>query len=133
LSRLLLDTTFLVDADRSRASFEDLIGDDDEVAVAAITIAELLVGVELADIAHKAARQQFVDDIKDVIPVVDYDTSIATSHAQLLVIARRQGRTRGAHDLIIAATARATQREVVSADPSAFQDLPGVFLRPHRS
>jgi tRNA(fMet)-specific endonuclease VapC len=133
LSRLLLDTTFLVVADRSRASFEDLIGDDDEVAVAAITIAELLVGVELADVADRAARQQFVDDVKDVIPVVDYDTSIATSHAQLLVVVRLQGRPRGAHDLIIAATARATQREVVSADPPAFHDLPGVSLRPHRS
>ena len=49
LSRLLLDTTFLVDADRSGSSLEDLIADEDEVAVAAITIAELLVGVHLAD------------------------------------------------------------------------------------
>jgi hypothetical protein len=34
-------------------------------------------------------------------------------------------------DLIIAATAHATQREVVSAE-STFKDLPGVILRPHR-
>jgi len=100
---------------------------------AMITIAELLVGVELADVARRAARQQFVDDVKDVIPIVDYDTTIASSHAQLLVVARRQGRPRGAHDLIIAATARATRREVVSADPLAFRDLPGGSLRSHRS
>jgi len=102
------------------------------VAIAAVTIAELLVGVLLANDTHRANRQQFVDDIRAVIPVIDYDATIAVSHAELLVTARRQGRPRGAHDLIIAATAIATQREVVSADYSAYRDLPGVRLRSHR-
>jgi tRNA(fMet)-specific endonuclease VapC len=126
---LLLDTTILVDADRSKESLDELIADDDEVAVAAITIAELLVGVLLADDAHRPARQQFVDEIRETIPVVDYDATVATSHAELLVAVRRRGRPRGAHDLIIAATANATRREVVSADSSAFEDLPGVTMR----
>lgn len=133
MSRLLLDTTFLVDADRSKASLDDLIADDDELAVAAVTFAELLVGVLLADDAHRADRQQFVDELRDLIPIVDYDAPVAAAHAELLVAVRRQGRPRGAHDLIIAATANATQREVVSADSSAYRDLPGVTLRSHRS
>ena len=101
--------------------------------MAAITIAELLVGVELADAGHRAQRQQFVDDVRAAIPIVDYNSTVASSHAQLLVHTRRQGRPRGAHDLIIAATARATERELVSADFAAFRDLPGVSLRSHRS
>lgn len=133
MSRLLLDTTFLLDADRSRASLDDLIADNDEVAIAAITVAELLVGVLLADEAHQSDRQQFVNQVRDTIPIVDYDASVAVAHAELLVAVRRQGRPRGAHDLIIAATANATQREVVSADSSAYQDLPGVTVRSHRS
>lgn len=133
MSRLLLDTTFLVDADRSKASLDELIADDDEVAIAAITIAELLVGVLLADEAHRADRQQFVDDVQESIPTVEYDTTVAAAHAGLLVAVRRQERLRGAHDLIIAATANATQREVVAADTSAYQDLPGVSVRSHRS
>jgi len=128
----LLDTTFLVDADRSGSSLENLVADDDEVAVAAITIAELLVGVHLADSGHRSARQAFVDDITDVVPIVDYDATVAASHADLLVAVRRQGRPRGAHDLIIAATAKATQREVVSADGSAYDDLPGIAVRSRR-
>jgi tRNA(fMet)-specific endonuclease VapC len=132
VSRLLLDTTFLVDADREGSSLEDLISDEDEVAVAAITIAELLVGVHLADSSHRSAREEFFDDVTEVIPIVDYDASVATSHAELLVAVRRQGRPRGAHDLIIAATAKATQREVVSADRSAYDDLPGIAVRSHR-
>ena len=91
------------------------------------------MGVELAGLSHRASRRKFVQDLETSIPVVDYDMSVARAHAELLVAARRQGRPRGADDLIIAATAKATQREVVSADPSAFQDLPGVVLRAHRS
>lgn len=122
-----------MDADRSGSALEDLIADDDEVAVAAVTIAELLVGAYLADERHRAARQEFVDDVKAVIPVIDYDAAVAAAHAELLVAVRRQGQPRGAHDLIIAATAKATQREVVSADTAAFEDLPGVLLRSHRA
>jgi tRNA(fMet)-specific endonuclease VapC len=133
LTRLLLDTTFLVDADRSKVSLDHLIADDDEVAIAAITVAELLVGVLLADEAHRADRQQFVEEIRDTIPIVDYDATVAAAHAELLVVVRHQGRPRGAHDLIIAATANATQREVVPADHSAYEDLPGVTARSHRS
>jgi len=121
-----------VDADRAGASLDDLIDDDDEVAVAAVTIAELLVGVLLADDVHRRGRQKFVDEVNDIIPIVDYDATVAAVHAELLVAVRRQGRPRGAHDLIIAATANATQREVVSADDSAYQELPGVMLRSHR-
>lgn len=122
-----------MDADRTRSSLEDLIADDDEVAIAAITVAELLVGVQLADNTRRGARQQFVDDLIEVMPVVDYDVSVALSHAELLVAVRRQGRPRGAHDLIIAATAKATQREVLSADRTAYDDLPGITVRSHRS
>ena len=132
LSRLLLDITFLIEADRAGSAVEDLIADDDEVAIAAITLAELLVGVNLADSRHRPKRQRFVDDVGEVIPIVDYDATVATTHAELLVAVRRQGRPRGAHDLIIAATAKATQREVVSADRSAYDDLPGIAVRSRR-
>jgi len=120
-----------VDADRKGAALDELVQDDDEVAVAAVTIAELLVGALLADDVHRPGRQRFVDDVRGIVPVIDYDAVVAASHAELLVAVRRQGRPRGAHDLIIAATAHATQREVVSAEVYAYQDLPGVTVRGH--
>lgn len=133
MTLLLLDTTFLIDAERSGGELDAAIGDDDDVAVAAITIAELLVGVELATQRHKAQRLAFATAISDGIPVLAYDLSVAREHAALLVEVRQQGRPRGAHDLIIAATARATKRTVVSADPTAFADLSGVTHWNHRS
>lgn len=47
LSRLLFDTTFLIDADRSGERLNDVISDEDEVAIGAITVAELRVGALL--------------------------------------------------------------------------------------
>jgi tRNA(fMet)-specific endonuclease VapC len=129
---LLLDTTFLIDGDRSTIDLDGVISDDDDVAVTAVTVAELLVGVELADQMHKAERRQFVDDVRARLPVVDYDSVVAEFHAGLLAATRRQGRPRGAHDLIIAATAAATRREIVSADQSGYTGLAGVTVRSHR-
>jgi tRNA(fMet)-specific endonuclease VapC len=99
---------------------DDLIGDEDDVAVAAITVAELLVGVELADASHRSRRR---------VPVEEYDLDVARSHAQLLAQAQRTGRRRGAHDLVIAATALARNRIVATADRGGFGDLPGVAVR----
>lgn len=132
LTRLLFDTTFLIDAERSATELDDAVGDDDEVAIAAITAAELRVGVLLSAGRKRAARLAFLEDVLAVIPVLDYDRAVANAHAELLVHVRDQGRPRGAHDLIIAATARASYRAVVSADEGAFSDLPGVQVRTHR-
>jgi tRNA(fMet)-specific endonuclease VapC len=97
--------------------------------VATVTIAELMAGVHLAQGGRRAARRRFVSRILDEIPVIPYDGVVAAAHGELLGTARRSGRPRGAHDLIIAATAQAT---VITADPNAFAGLPGVACRSHR-
>jgi tRNA(fMet)-specific endonuclease VapC len=111
---------------------EGVIGDHDHVAVSAITIAELLAGAYLAQGKRRSARQRFASRVLDEIPVVPYDTPGASAHARLLAEERRSGRPRGAHDLIIAATARATGRTVITADATAFAGLTGVAARPYR-
>jgi len=129
VARLILDTDALIATERSAKSLNRLIADDDDVAIAAITAAELLAGVRLADDVHRDQRNAFVRSVLDTIPVESYDIAVAQAHAELLTQVRRTGRPRGAHDLIIAATALATNRIVVSADSTAFDDLPGVFVR----
>lgn len=129
MSLLLLDTTFLIDAERQRDGLDELVDDEDDVAIAAITVAELLVGAKLASGKRRATREAYVADIVSSVPVVSYDTVVAFSHAELLTAVRKGGQPRGAHDLIIAATARATNRIVVTADAAGFRDLPGVTVR----
>lgn len=125
--RLILDTGVLIAAERGRASVDAVIGDSDDVAIAAITVAELLVGVEMADAARRPGRQAFVDQVLALIPVEEYTTDVARVHARLMAHVRRQGRKRGAYDLLIAATAAATARTIITMDSAAaFDDLPGV-------
>jgi tRNA(fMet)-specific endonuclease VapC len=125
--RLILDTGVLIKAERGRARLDRALRDDDDVVIAAVTAAELMVGVELADDAHRADREAFVGDVLETLPVEDYTLDVAAAHARLLAHVRRTGRARGAHDLIIAATAAATDRTVLTADAAAaFADLPGV-------
>lgn len=102
---------------------------DADIVIAAITASELLVGVELADRRRRATRRATVDAIVDAFDVVPFDLQTARHHAVLLAHARRSGRPRGAHDLHIAATARATGRILLTADATAFDDLPGVDHR----
>lgn len=132
MRQILLDTTFLVDVERGRSVPDEVIDDDDDVAIAAITIAELSVGIGLASGRSRAGRQAFVDDVLATLTVIPYDESVALQHASLLVAVRRAGRPRGAHDLIIAATALAADRTVITADRAAFIDLPGVRVIDHR-
>ena len=132
MTALLLDTTVLIDAERDQEQLDRLIGDDDSIAIAAITVAELLVGVLLATQRHRAHRQAFADAVVDTIPVLPYGADVAVAHAELLAETHRAGRPRGAHDLIIAATARATNRTVITADPSGFDGLPGVSIATYR-
>ena len=97
--------------------------------MAAVTAAELLVGVELADRRRRKARKRYVVALIRTIPIEPYDLDVARAHARLLAHTRRSGRPPGAHDLIIAATALARGRAVVTADASGFAELPGIAIK----
>ena len=129
MARLILDTSVLIDVEHSGKRLDRLVADEDDVAIAAVTAAELLVGVELATENRRPTRAAFVRSVLNTVPVEDYDIAVARVHAQLLAHVRRTGTPRGAHDLIIVATAVAHDRVVVSSDVTAFEQLPGVATR----
>lgn len=122
----------LIDRERGRRALNELVEDDDDLAIAAVSAAELFLGVELADDAHRARRLSSVVGIVQGLRVEVYDLDVARAHAKLLAHVRRAGRARGAHDLMIAATAAAREREVVTIDRRGFHDLPGVLVRTPR-
>jgi predicted nucleic acid-binding protein len=124
--RLILDTNVLIAYERGTIDRASL--DDDELAVAAVSIAEYRVGIELADTTTRAAdRARALAATVSTIDVLTYTEATAAHHAQLIAHVRRNGTPRGAHDLIIAAHASETGRIVLSRDAAArFGDLPGV-------
>ena len=125
--RLILDTNILIGYERGTIDRTAL--DADELAIAAVTVAEYRVGIELADSAQRAAdRARALAAITSVVDVLDYTEATAAHHARLLAHTRRTRSRRGAHDLIIAAHAAETGRLVVTLDAKArFGELPGVI------
>ncbi len=124
--RLILDTNILIAYERGTMDRSSL--DDDELAVASVSVAEYRVEIELADTAERAAeRARALVAITSALDVLDYTQATAAHHGRLLAHVRRCGTPRGAHDLIIAAHAAETGRTIVSRDAKArFGDLPGV-------
>jgi tRNA(fMet)-specific endonuclease VapC len=125
MARLILDTSVLIAAEREVLP-PGLFSDEDDIAVAAISVAELMIGVELADDRRRAGREEFVTGVLDTMLVEDYDLRVAMAHAALMADNRLRGKRRGDHDLIVAATARARGREVLTLDRRGFEDLPRV-------
>jgi tRNA(fMet)-specific endonuclease VapC len=124
--RLILDTNVLIAYERGTIDRSAL--DDDELAVASITIAEYRTGIELADAPERAAaRARALATITSVLDVLDYTQVTAAHHARLLAHVGRSGSPRCAHDMIVAAHAAETGRLVLTRDAKArFSDLPGV-------
>jgi tRNA(fMet)-specific endonuclease VapC len=125
--RLILDTNVLIAYERGTINRSAL--DRDELAVAAVTIAEYRVGIELADTTERAAaRARALTAIESVVDVLAYTDTTAAHHARLMAHVRRTGTPRGAHNLIIAAHAAETGRTVFTRDVKAsFAGLPGVL------
>lgn len=128
MARLIFDTSVLVAGERAARRPAELVDPGDDVAIATITVAEMLLGVELAEGRHRRTRQTWVEAVLATFFVEDYNLDVARTHAMLLAYSRRSGRTRGAHDLIVAATAATKDRMVVTLDRSGFEGLPGVAL-----
>jgi tRNA(fMet)-specific endonuclease VapC len=129
VERLIIDTGALIALERGTADATDVLPADADVAISAVTVAELLVGVELADDRHRGRRQAIVEGVVSRVEIIAYDLAVARHHASLLAHARRVGEPRGAHDLQIAATARATDRTLITTDITGFAGLPGVTHR----
>lgn len=124
---VIIDTNLLIEFERG--TMDRMALDDDQIAVAAITIAEYRTGIELAATRKQSeARQQALSAMLDHVVVLAYTEVTARHHAALIAHARRSGRPRGAYDLIVAAHAAETGRILISRDARArYGELPGVL------
>lgn len=79
--RLILDTNVLIAYERGTIDRAAL--DADELAVAAVSIAEYRVGIELADTPGPAAdRARALVAITSAVEVLDYNEATAACHAR---------------------------------------------------
>ena len=73
---LILDSSVIIEAERRRQTIEDLLVrirrrfGELEIAVSAVTIAELVHGVERANAPEvRQRRREFIDELKKHVPV----------------------------------------------------------------
>jgi tRNA(fMet)-specific endonuclease VapC len=116
--RVILDTGVIIAFERGQLDIDAVLGADD-AAIASITAMELLVGVERASDAHQQRRAVHVEAVLSSVPIVDYTLDVARVHARLAVQALTLGRPRSAYDMIVAATAVAEGRVLLTTDASA--------------
>lgn len=131
---LLVDTSAFVDLERTEVSLDRALGAfaDVPVALPAIVLAELLVGVRLAPThAVEAARRAKVDALRARVPVVEFAASAAERWADLFAFLRSAGHSVPANDLTVAATAVSLGWGVLvgTRDEAHFRRIPGLDVR----
>ena len=73
---MILDSSILVAFERRRFDLERLLADHTPPAIAAITAAELLIGVERADTPERRSRREsFVQNLFSRMPIIPFHGS----------------------------------------------------------
>ena len=125
-ARGLIDTSVLIEIERVAA--DALPG---EVAVSAITFAELAAGPHATDDpAERARRQDRLQRAEATFEPIPFDGSTARAYGLVYaatVSAGRKARGRRAVDLMIAATAVAAELPVYTRNPTDFGGLEGLL------
>lgn len=103
---------------------------DGELAISAVSIAELEFGVLITDDPHvRALRLARLSAILQSFSPLPVDAYVATSYGQLAALTQRAGRKTRARslDLMIAATALAHGARLITINIADFKHLEGVL------
>ena len=126
---LIVDSGVWIAIERDKRRFADLMSfaAEEPMAIAAITASELLVGVLRADTQERQIRRSvFVEWVLEHIPAVSLDIQVARVHAILWAQLLETGYQIGVVDLLIAATAIATEYTVLTINERDFRRVPGL-------
>lgn len=124
---LLIDSSVFIEIERSNQPLEVLrtLVPNEDIAVASVTIAEILTGAFRADTASRRInRQRFVDLVMESFPLYSYTPETALIHARIWADLASKGQTVGGHDLQIAATAIQLGFGVMTRNARDFQRIP---------
>jgi predicted nucleic acid-binding protein len=120
--RGLIDTSVLIDLERLDPT--DL---PTEVAISAVTLAELAAGPHAtADTAERARRQDRLQRAEAAFEPLPVDADVARAYGRVYAAVAAGGtkaRGRRALDLLIAATGLANDLPVYTCNPEDFEDL----------
>ncbi len=126
---VMLDSSVLVAFERRRFDLERLLLDHSPPAIAAMTAAELLIGVQRADTPEcRARRESFVQNLFARLPIVPFDLSQAQRFAVQFAELTRRGEMIGDRDLQIAVTALSMGYALATLNMGEFRRVAGLRL-----
>lgn len=128
----LIDTSVVIAMERRGQLVADItaVAAGEPGALASITAAELLVGVERAIPAERRRRRErFVEEVLARVPVLPFDLRLARVHARVSAILLDEGRQIGDHDRLIAATVLAYGYDLLTLNRREFDRVPGLVVR----
>lgn len=128
---IIVDSSVLIAAERGRLDFAAYRARSatEPVFLSAITASELLHGVHRAVTDDQRQRRSaFVEALLARFPILPIDLAVARTHSVLFAALAAAGRTVGAHDLLIAATALAGGHRVLSRDARSFPHIPQLVV-----
>ena len=121
--RALLDTSFFVATESGRPLGEMERVTETEVSV--VTLAELTVGVLMADDDDRSARVATLSAVESMWDPLPIDAEVARQFARIVAALRAGGRRVPILDALVAATAIVEQIPVVTQD-NDYEAIPGV-------
>jgi tRNA(fMet)-specific endonuclease VapC len=102
-----------------------------KVYISALIVSELLMGVHRANTEERRQRRSaFVEAVISGVGVLDFTVPAARVHAEIHAELAKKGQMVGAHDLIIAATARCHDLSVLTDNVQEFSRVPGLRVIP---
>jgi len=129
---LIIDTNVFIDAENGRLELGAIpVLQTEPVFIAAITVSELLAGVKLAKTPEEYMhRHTYAESILNTIPVLDFDTEVARTYAELYAqtLGQQRRSNLNVHDLQIAATALVQGYSILTTNVDDFKGVPGVRL-----
>jgi len=121
---MILDSSILVAFERRRFDLERLLTDHAPPAIAAVTAAELLIGVERADTPERRSRREsFVQNIFARVHMAQ-----ARLYAVHFAELASRGEIIGDRDLQIAVTALSLDHDLATLNAREFQRVTGLRL-----
>jgi predicted nucleic acid-binding protein len=120
--RGLIDTSVVIDLERVAAAALP-----SEIAIAAVSLAELAAGPHATDDAtERARRQERLQRVEATFEAIPFDAAAARAYGRLyaeVASAGRKARGKRALDLLIAATALAAELPLYTRNPADFEHL----------
>jgi tRNA(fMet)-specific endonuclease VapC len=124
----MLDTDVLIAIIRGDKKLAGKLGEFQDFEIAISSIVEMEFRVGLAGLEGDSARYLRAAKLLEALRVYQFDSTAATTAANLRQALGKLGKPTGKYDLLIGAHAVAMNRVLVTGNIKHYQNMPGLML-----